>query len=257
MGHLRWVLFILFVLSVGYDGLMAYENNNEDEEICDQELAHITVVNYGNKFYVFCLEIDENNRIKGFRYNAYNEDTHEFIKSKAYGDKDFGVNNCEYPGLGETNEIFLANRDTQLPLNSTDRAELSRRVLGIQDPIDTNSDDCISNQTIDLGSKYGVRALYFQTSYFNFYQGGDFYFTYRPHSFGGSYERLGLRLSRHNDEWRLSDINNEKVTALEVEMYRPWFSVRIPLGIQSIRLYVEENMIYEEEVEGEVMVENR
>ena len=261
MSCLRRVLLILFVLSVGHDRLMAYENNNEgeEEETCDQELAHITVVNSGNNCYVFCLETDENNRIKSFRYNTYDKDTHEFIESKVYDEEDLGVSSCTYPHSGETNETFLANQDTQLPLSSAPRAELSRRVLGIKDN-GTNSDNCISNQTVNIGSKYGFRALYLQTSYFNFYQGGDLYFTYLSSFLDKSYETLGLRLSRHNDEWILSDIDNQRVRALEVEMYKSLFLFGIiPLGIKSIRpIYAEEDMMYEEDNLGSKvnMVEN-
>ena len=236
----------------GHKKLMANENNNgntnENEEVCDQELVHITA-NYGNNFYVLCLETDEDNRITGFRYNTYHEETEQFIKSKSYNGSELGLYNCTNHHSNEApHEISLANRNFQASLDNATQNDLSRSILGIRNNNDdTTSENCISNQTINIGSKFGFRALYFQTSYFNFYQGGDLYFTYLSSPFDHSYEQLGLRLSKYEDRWILSDIENQRVMALSVEMNRSWLVLKMfPTGINNIRPIYED----EKELEG-------
>ena len=254
MNHLRrGLLYILLFLSFGYNKTMANENqsatneptNNEDEEICDQELAQITIVNYGDKLYVLCLETDENNRIKGLRYNTHHEETLEFLESKIYHKDQLGLelHGCTPSYLAETShETPLANQDLKAPLNSADQNELSRAVLGIED--NTNPKSCISSRRINIDR---LKFLRLQTSHFNAYEGGDLSVGYRSHLVDFSYERLYLRLSKYNDEWILSDIDDHRVRALDVEINRPRLLFGAPFGIKSIQLIYEEDELERED----------
>ena len=57
-----------------------------------------------------------------------------------------------------------------------------------------------------MASEFGFDLLYFQTSYFDTDQGGDLYLDYLAFPCDRSYERLGLRLFKSNNEWMPSDV---------------------------------------------------
>ena len=245
MSYLWKLLFILLLL--GAD-LIANANNNNDtnndidnenEEVCDQELIHITA-NY-DKSFILCLETNESKRkIEGFRYNTYHKDTQEFIKGKTYNGDDLGLNDCTHTPSNEVSQkIPLANRDSQPSFSSAPQNELPQPVPEVEDNV--NSDSCTSDYRIDITFKFNF-ALYLQSRSFSIYQGGDLYFSYLSSPTDRTYETLGLRLSRHDDNWSLTDLDNHRVTALDVDLNKRWYSGYIPFGINSMLpiLYREE-----------------
>ena len=266
MSHLRWGLLLILLLGVGYNNLIASENDSnnvnndtdsENEEICDQELFYITS-NYGDKFYILCLETNEDNRrITGIRYNTYHEKTREFIKSKVYNEDDLGFNDCIHASSNEPHQEPLTNQNPSS--NNTSQNHLSK--LNSKNTNNTLSTDCISSQTTNIGS---FDVLYFQTSHFSVYQGGDLYFSYLSSPFDSSYESLGLRLSKQNDRWTLTDLNNQRVRALNFDLNKPWYLInKFPSGINSILPIYEERERPEKledimiKQEPKIMVENQ
>ncbi len=260
MNNLRWIFLSVFLLflSIGHNKLIANGNNdrntqrgelfnNESEEICDQRLAHITA-DYGGNFYVLCLETDENNRIKGFHYNTYRRKTSEFVNGKAYNEDELGLHNCTPSHLNKvSHEMPLRNQNSQATLNNTNTVSNQLSLNNdVNFPVagdNTNFENCISNQTIDMGSTIGFSALYLQTSHFSVDQGGYLYLTYLSSPFDRSYETLGLHLFKYNNNWILSDLNNQRITALDVDLNKPWYLIKaLPSGINDIRPIYEEDL---------------
>ena len=215
----------------GQNRLIANENSdrnannksidNENEEVCDQELVYITV-NFGDKFYILCLETDENHRIKGLRYNTYHKETHEFIRSRIYNEDDLGLHDC-ISSDEIANGISLSSNDF---------------IIG------NNTAGCTSSQRINLASKFGFNFLNLQTSHFNVHQGGNLNFSYIAYPMDRSHERLDMRLFRYNDEWRLGDIDNQRIITLDVELNRVWlFFKKIPVGIDKIHPIYEGSVV--------------
>ena len=275
MNHLKWApLYALLLLSVesygenldisslentrshkGYKlfsernrSLIANKNatsishgNDDEEEICDQRLVHITT-DYGDDFYIFCLETDENNRIKNFRYNTYNKETHDFVKSKVYNESELKLNHCIPSNSNERySKVFLESQNSQY-LNNTNQVfndELYELDLENQD---NSVNSCASGWRVSMASKWGYDFLYLQTSYFDADQGGDLYFDYLSSPSDRSYERLGFRLFKHDNRWVINDVrNNQRIDTLDVKINRFWIT-GIPIGITSIHFIYGQGM---------------
>ena len=206
------------------------ENLSKNIEKCDNELVRI-VANHGSSFFIMCLETDENERIKGFHYNSYHEDTEQFQSRKTFDEDQLEFNNCS--ASDETH--FFASQNSNNFERSSRAADYSR----IRNKFD--KDECVSTKTIDIVSMMGINFLNLELSQFTVDRGGHLQFSYKSNPFDPSYESLDLRLFRRNNEWMLGDANDDRIVTFDVELKKIWLFKPVVVGIKKI------NPMYEED----------